>query len=262
MWKDVLFERKLGLIGQNCAVNSGKTISLVKIVCTSDNSETSEDSEIKWKQVTTVKSKRYDMLFAQAYQNPYYYDGFESKRATHDDVQILFRSFGYGVIGHWITIHYTAKSCTVVVYDSNNRERENYLCNNHREIIEIRYGAGTEIIFADPNPEQPDGTSCGVFAIAYATAILLGVRPTDFRLRLRPKSVFVTDRAMELRMHLRDMFITGRFRLFPFEDMCNGKFSYEKTKRPPVDSFGVISILPFLSYVEQTPTKHNFQCRC
>lgn len=103
------------------------------------------------------------------------------EEAHLDDVQILFEGrFGPKSIGHYICIHYRANEQKVYVYDSLYSKKISQRSSN---IIEKRFQS-VKVEFVRPRTLQPDGCSCGVFAAAYATTIILGENPAEYSLFL------------------------------------------------------------------------------
>lgn len=68
------------------------------------------------------------------------------------------------------------------------------------------------VVFVKPATTQLDGASCGVFAIAYATTIVLGDNPANYHLQLNTAN---KDKTMELRNHIKDMYLSKKLQLFP-----------------------------------------------
>lgn len=127
-----------------------------------------------------------------------------------DHLQIVLSGTA-GSVGHYILAHYIAKENVVNIYDSLN---DSHLASTARYILSRLY-PGKKIKFVKPTTKQPDGSSCGIFAIAYATTILLGEDPATYSFQLNNKTSAVADRTMMLRRHVAKMYTSKKFELFP-----------------------------------------------
>lgn len=131
--------------------------------------------------------------------------------AQLDDVQILFEGLaGPNRLGHFVCIHYRAVERTVYLYDSLYWRK---ISKRSREILDTRFHENVRVEFVHPRTRQPDGISCGIFAIAYATAIILGRDPAAYPLFLGNDPY--TDPTLLLRDHLAQMLQDDRLTLFP-----------------------------------------------
>jgi len=130
-----------------------------------------------------------------------------------DDIQIIFEGeAGDENIGHFICIFYEAERQIVFVYDSLYRKK---LSRRALKILRARYPNYVGYVFILPKTTQPDGQTCGVFAIAYATSLLYGVDPAKYELYLNPACI---DSTKDLRMHLSNMLRNNDITLFPSDD--------------------------------------------
>lgn len=76
---------------------------------------------------------------------------------------------------HWCCVHYDGTS--ILVYDSNRTEYEK-LAPSEKKFLKKRYpNISTDDISFQPVTRQPDHTSCGVYAAAFATSVALGENP-------------------------------------------------------------------------------------
>lgn len=118
-----------------------------------------------------------------------------------DDVQILYSGeIGAKGPGHAICIYYHASTQKVLIYDS---AMNNELDPNGEEIIRKLYPFNTGIIFRTPKTQQGEARNCAVYAIIYATALLLGTDPIEFA--FRANYVYGED-GLYMRMHILNMF--------------------------------------------------------
>lgn len=166
------------------------------------------DSFIK---TATANSLYENMKSTLCVQQPEHYERAAEEVGT-DDIQIIFEGqAGPHNIGHYICIHYVAAERTVYVYDSLYYGK--LTKNNSRKVIDRRYPQGTKVVFVEPKTKQPDGTSCGVFAAAYATTLILGRDPAEYPLLLQnhPSG----DKTLQLRRHLASILEEDRLSLFP-----------------------------------------------
>jgi hypothetical protein len=158
------------------------------------------------------------MITVLQMQNPelYVWDKNEAKR---DDVQIIFEGkAGGNNIGHYICIHYKVKDHMVYIYDSLHHQT---IAQTTLDIIHLRYqkiDPKVSYEFVEPRTRQRDAVSCGVFAIAYATTILLGQDPAKYPLSL--KTGPAKYQTSLLRNHLAKMIEKSELSLFPRERDC------------------------------------------
>lgn len=71
-----------------------------------------------------------------------------------------------------------------------------------RTIIDYRYPNHKIIEFIVPKIKQPDKVSCGIFSIAYATALIIGDDPADIQFNLNK---YKRNETKSLRNHLVQM---------------------------------------------------------
>ncbi|CAG5093278.1 Protein of unknown function [Cotesia congregata] len=78
---------------------------------------------------------------------------------------------------HWCCIHYDGHQ--VAIYDSLNRNNLNLLREPEKRYLQVRYPQQykRKEIFFKVVTRQPDGSTCGVYAAAYATTIALDGNP-------------------------------------------------------------------------------------
>lgn len=123
-----------------------------------------------------------------------------------DDIQILYvGNVGPNEIGHYICIHYRSMNRTLYVSDPM-ASRE--CLNDYMDVVRRRYPYALEIEFRRAKTLQPDFVSCGVFACAYATTIVLNKDPSTYPLKLDPE-------VAALREHLASMLEENELRLYP-----------------------------------------------
>lgn len=121
--------------------------------------------------------------------------------STIDDVQILYSGdIGSENSGHAVCIYYEASSQNVFVYDSIMRTSINSI---EQEIIQKLYPYNTGYMFRRPKTRQGLSESCGIYAITYATALLLKKDPVDFE--FKSNDVYGED-ALYLRIYILNMF--------------------------------------------------------
>ncbi|KAL5246448.1 hypothetical protein ACI65C_013856 [Semiaphis heraclei] len=118
------------------------------------------------------------------YQTPLMYSAVENV----DDFQILYDgSIGNDAIGHWLSYH-----CII--------------------ILDILYPSKSNVVFKSVI-KQPDGYSCGVFAIAFATSLKFGRNPSD--------ECYIIDynnmicKTWTLRNHLNNILVSTLLQPFP-----------------------------------------------
>lgn len=121
---------------------------------------------------------------------------YHRRQVFDDDIQILFLG-DVGSIGHYICIHYVADLRSIHVYDPLGHRDS---ARTYDTILRQRYPHLQQILDRHPRITQPDLISCGVFAIAYATILILGGDPTQITLAMNPLGT--RDNTMALRRHL------------------------------------------------------------
>lgn len=151
-------------------------------------------------------------------------------KAVNDDkdhVQIVFIGNSESV-GHYILAHFVASEGVVKIYDSLFGK---YLTKDAKSILSRLY-PGKRVQFIQPATRQPDSKSCGVFAIAYATTIILGQDPATYNLQLTEMSPENKDRTMMLREHVAKMYESKEIKLFPryTENGINDEENQNETK--------------------------------
>lgn len=153
-----------------------------------------------------ISTTDFDMIDVVSYYFPELY---RECTVDKDDVQILFGS------GHFLGIFYDSKNKTVYVYDSQYQRQ---LYERQIEIINFRYPKRKNLLFIKPMVRQVDTdfTSCGPFAIAYVTTIILGNDPAEYYLKTDANGV---DRSRFLRMHIKRMFENESLEHFPQENI-------------------------------------------
>lgn len=114
-------------------------------------------------------NKEFEMISTVYHRNKRLYDRISNE---HDDVQIfniggVDPTTNIGGVGHFICVHYKALEKIVYIYVPLR-----LLCRLYPEI--------EKCVFSEPKTLQRDFSSCGVFAIAYATTIILGEYPTKY----------------------------------------------------------------------------------
>lgn len=139
---------------------------------------------------------------------PDYYNSFTNDFAN--DIQILYD----GDAKHFICIFYNYNQNKVLVYDSAMLKR---LTDTQIKIINILYPSvpNEDIEFVRPKTIQSDSSSCGVFAMAYATTLILGKDPRFTALKLN--RAINGDQSLFLRRHIEDIITFEYPSLFPTE---------------------------------------------
>lgn len=157
------------------------------------------------------RDERYNMITTLAAQRIEHYKR-SSVEAMLDDVQIIFEGrAGPSNLGHYICIRYIADYRTIIVYDPLNSRN---VSDRTRNILRTRFpGYNEQLEYAVPRTAQPDLISCGIFAVAYATTIILGEDPTVYPLLLGNSRQ--VDKTLQLRDHMAKMLEEGRLSLFP-----------------------------------------------
>lgn len=129
-----------------------------------------------------------------------------------DDVQVFFGSlisFKSTGINPWICTYYKASTRKLYVYDSLYRK---YLNKSQQEIIKHLYPKRQgKIIYVKPKNIRIDGKSCGLFAIFYATTLLLGQKPEDSDIKIND---VYGDPGLYMRLHILKMFANRKLALF------------------------------------------------
>lgn len=134
---------------------------------------------------------------------------------TIDDVQLIYGTYFHNT-QYWAMIHvtyhsvcilYKAISRTVHVYDSAMDYR---LDDRQLNIISELYPYNLGIIFERPTALQNHHPTCAIFAITYATMLLLGADPKNTSIRLNKVH---GDETLYMRMHILNMLATRKLSL-------------------------------------------------
>ncbi|KAL7291618.1 hypothetical protein TKK_0014656 [Trichogramma kaykai] len=119
-------------------------------------------------------------------------------------IEILFKKplFENG-IGHWVCSYYDCD--TISIYDSLN---EKECCTDYKSVLQILHpycftSNPPKVKFPEVQ-QQPNGVDCGVFAIAFATSLIMGIKPNMVEYELE-----------QMRPHLRSMFENNKLQNFP-----------------------------------------------
>lgn len=164
----------------------------------------------------TTKFDMIDILFIYYFPELY-------QECDADDIQILFggetRTMDPKIpndsietknkVGHFISIFYNSSCQTVYVYDSLN---SNSLHTRQIQIINFRYPKKKHIKFIEPKIQQADSTSCGPFAIAYLTTLIMGGDPATYEFKIDINGI---DHSSYLRKHIEKMFKDKKLSHFP-----------------------------------------------
>lgn len=135
--------------------------------------------------------------------------------STIDDVQLIFGTYFHNT-QYWAKIHvtyhavcilYKANTQTVHVYDSSMDYR---LDVRQRDIISKLYPNNLGIIFERPIALQNHHPTCAIFAIIYATMLLLGADPKNTSIKLNKVH---GDETLYMRMHILNMLATRKLSL-------------------------------------------------
>lgn len=133
----------------------------------------------------------------------HFIDRFEQHNSSKTNaIQILYEGeIGAKDLGHAICIYYQASSQNVLVYDSLVTHK---LDSTHKKIIRKLYPFSKGIVFVQPKFLQDNSKTCAVFAIMYATMLLLGDDPckNDFKL-----NTISGDETLYMRLHILKMFV-------------------------------------------------------
>ncbi|XP_031622749.1 uncharacterized protein LOC116340409 [Contarinia nasturtii] len=153
----------------------------------------------------------FDMVAVNFCQYPEFYP---IHNATSNDVQILYAKPSNNTVpGHLMCIFYKADDRTIFVYDHQRLKKEQML------LIKKRYPNYKHVTYVDRKTKQQDKTSCGPFAIAYATSLILGHDPRTHKLRTNSilTSFFMKDfdYSTIFREHILKMFEAKQLLPFP-----------------------------------------------
>lgn len=157
-----------------------------------------------------LSTKKYRLLDINLCQVPEQYN--IHAKFIEDDVQIMYggKLNDVNAIGHYICVHYKHKERRVYIYNSLPGTT---LYDTQKESIRVLYPDYKSIEFVKPKTTQNDGVSCGVFAIAYATTVILGKDPRLTPLKLYKKAG--ADQSVFLRAHIIKMLTENELSLFP-----------------------------------------------
>lgn len=146
-------------------------------------------------------------------------DKYKNADENKNDVQIIF-SGHWSSLGHYTIAHYVANEKLVKMYDSlhGSGQHGRRLQTDERNVLARLY-PGKTIKCVEPATKQPDGVSCGVFAVAYATTIILGNDPAIYRLYL--SNINLDDSTMALREHMVRMYRNKKLLPFPQNEFIN-----------------------------------------
>lgn len=132
----------------------------------------------------------------------------EFKRAdneTHlDDLQIFYG--GDYDTGHYTCTFYNASLNSVFVYDNMTD-----VCNRTKNYISMRYQNATVVPVATV-AKNIDEESCGVLAIAFATAVVFHQDPATYPFKI---DHHLKSKTQTLRQHLTKILAQNRLEMFP-----------------------------------------------
>lgn len=174
------------------------------------------------------------MINPRYFEKPYRYS--LNRVENENDIQILLYMHEYNVfnveksqIGHFICVSYDSKNNSVNIYDSCVHFYTNTIKlsmeGKLQEILGRLYPNHSKIVWKIPRTTQCDNSSCGVFAIAYATLLICRQDPEIYGLNFSYSKLYETDTAylhpyyrdstMSLRHHIWRMFCENRLIPFP-----------------------------------------------
>lgn len=153
--------------------------------------------------IELVREKyNYNMIYVDYYPQP---ENYPSIPPNKFDIQIIH--LGEIDSGHYICIYFDAYYETVYVYDSLA-----IVHNEHIPIMVNRIPWGNKMVYVKPKTEQYDAASSGLFAIAYATTIILDMDPSSYTFKMGVNDL---DKSIHLREHITNMLQTNELSLFP-----------------------------------------------
>ena len=148
-------------------------------------------------------------MLMQLYPNTIMYQTWEiqSNRITElpsdkKSIQILFnKPLSSDGIGHWICTYYDTQN--LYIYDSLNLKK---LLEDHSRILKILhpYCFNQNTIQFPKVQQQTNSIDCGVFSIAFATSIVLGIKPE--------RVMYITSL---MRLHLLNILVNFNLYHFP-----------------------------------------------
>ena len=119
-----------------------------------------------------IAEENFSFIFQPACYTAYY--RYIKPCYSRQDLQII----GGNRSGHWSCVYYDGSK--LMIYDSICPAEYNFLHMETKRYIQWRYPNLTEDdILVQPVTRQPDIYSCGVYAIAFATAIALRDDPSQ-----------------------------------------------------------------------------------
>lgn len=141
-----------------------------------------------------------------------------SKRdESTNDIEILFKPNPGSRIGHYVCVYYDHQKNAVFIYDPLYVDgidvHPKVRASLEKLYPSVKGGGGAEIVLVKPGTTQPDNVSCGLFSIAYATALIFGLDPKDMKLN----SASSGDPAIYLRKHLEQIYRQRRITPFPMD---------------------------------------------
>lgn len=139
-----------------------------------------------------------------------------------NDVQIFHDGeIGAMDLGHITCIYYQASSQKVLVYDSLLTHKLNSI---QKEIIRKLYPFNKGIEFETPKfLQDKTQNGCGVFAIMYATILLLNADPSEIDFKF---NTVLGDTTIYMRLHILNMFVKQK--LFLIEDKKHSTSMFSK----------------------------------
>lgn len=128
----------------------------------------------------------------------------QHKSIDSNDVQIVSSGIPNSAdVGHALCIQYHASSRKVRVYDSVMFP----LNQIHRKIVSQMYPYNQGIEYKEPKTLQGKTEICGLFAMYYATMLLLGKDPAEQSFKLNEVH---GEEGLYMRLHTLDMFANRR----------------------------------------------------
>lgn len=129
----------------------------------------------------------------------------QHKSTESNDVQILYSGLPDSV-GHATCIQYHASSGKVRVYDSIMLR----LNPIHMQIVAKLYPYNQGIEYKEPKSLQGKTEICSLFAITYATMLLLGKDPAEYSFKLNDVH---GEEGLYMRFNTLDMFVNRKLTL-------------------------------------------------
>lgn len=138
----------------------------------------------------------------------HFIEKFTEHNSSKNDIQILYDGKpGSKELGHALCLFYQASSQQVLIYDSMVTEK---LDLTHKKIIRKLYPFNKGIVFQQPKFVQGKTITCKIFAIIYATMLLLGKDPdkNDFKL-----NIVTGEETLYMRLNILNMFVNRKLSL-------------------------------------------------